>query len=112
MNYSDHSANEQRHQIAAFGYQQTVAPDCYDVRAAMKAKDIAQDACRSSDPAKSALRFAVFIKAAKMARLKPRHILAWVARNWGGKQAIADFAASELGMQRANALRDRDFLTT
>lgn len=98
MNYSDHSTNEQRLQIAAFGYQQVVVPDCYDVRAAMEARHLAQSACRFRDPAKSTLRFAVFIKAAKMANLKPKHILAWVARSWGGKQAIADFAASELGM--------------
>lgn len=98
MNYSDISTNEQRLQIAAFGYRQTVTPDCHDVRAAIDAEDIAQDACRFSDSAKSALRFAVFIKAAKMAHLKPKHILAWIARSGGGEQAIANFAASELGM--------------
>lgn len=98
MNYSDFSANEQRLQIAAFGYEQIVRPDCYTVREAMEMKDIAHDAFRSNDPAKSALRFAVFLKAAKMAYLKPRHILAWLGRTWAGQNAIREYARTELGL--------------
>lgn len=62
MNYSRYSANEQRLQIAAYGFEKAVRPDCYDVRQAMAMADIANDAYRVSDPAKSILGFAVFIK--------------------------------------------------
>lgn len=98
MNYSEQSTNQQRLEIAAYGFQKVVAPDCYDVRAAMEMRDIAHEAARFSDPAKSTLAFAVFLKAAKMAGLRPEHILAWIARGWRGKEVIADFAVSELGM--------------
>jgi hypothetical protein len=100
MNYSEQSTNQQRLEIAAYGFQKVVTPDCYDVRAAMAMQDIAREAARFSDPAKSTLAFAVFLKAAKMAGLTPEHILAWIARGWGGKKAIVDFAVSELGMTK------------
>ena len=102
MSYSDLSTNGQRLKIAAYGFQQRVSPDCYDVREAMRMQDIAHEASRYSDPAKSSLAFAVFLKAAKMAGLKPKHILKWLGRSWGGKQAIIDFAQAELGMISAS----------
>lgn len=97
MNYSDMTTNGQRLHIAANGFQQTVTLDYYDVRAAMEMEDIAQHACRFSDPAKSTLRFAVFLKAAKMTYLKPQHLLEWISRRFGA-DAIADYAQSKLGM--------------
>lgn len=101
MNYSDMSTNEQRLQIAAYGYEKRVVPDYYDVRAAMEMQDIAADAYRGGDPAKATLLFAVFLKATKMAGLTPRHILKWIARTWGGQEVIADYASAELGMVKA-----------
>lgn len=98
MDYSNHSTNEQRLRIAAFGYEQVVRPDPYTIREAMAARDIAHDAFRSNDPAKSTLRFAVFLKAMKMAYLKPHHVVKWLGQTWGGDDAIRGYALAKLGM--------------
>ena len=105
MNYSNLSSNEQRLRIAAYGFEQMVRPDAYTVREAMEMRDIAHSAFRSSDPAKSALRFAVFLKAAKMAYLKPHHILTWLSRSWVGAHAIREFAKQEYGLIDPNPTR-------
>lgn len=105
MNYSSMSTNKQRLDIAAFGFAKTIRPDCYDMRAAIGMEDIALDAYLPADPAKSVLGFAVFIRAAKMACLTPRHILLWLSRTWGGKQAIREYAKANLGMIQASAGR-------
>lgn len=98
MNYNDFSTNEQRLKIAAYGYETVVRPDCYTMREAIDLKDIFEDAPIFSDPAKSALRFAVFLKAAKMAYLKPQHILSWLSRSDYGAHLIREFAKREYGL--------------
>lgn len=97
MNYSENFESDLLLQMAADAYAKLVQPDCYDLREAIRMKDIANEAGLYSDSPNNTLAFAVFIRAAKMAGLKPRHILAWIARNWG-TDPIRHFASAELRM--------------
>lgn len=101
MNYSNLSSNHQRLDIAAFGYRHEVKPDCYDFRNAIDMEDIAQDACRFHDKNKSIIRFAIFLKAVKIAYLQPKHIVSWLGRNRHGQDAIKKYAVSQLGMKES-----------
>lgn len=98
MKYSDMSTNEQRLHIAAYGFQQVVVPDDSDVREAIRTGP--NPSGTFGDPAKQTLALAVFIRAAKMANLKPKDILAWLARNLRGQDAIAEYAHNNLGMTK------------
>lgn len=99
MKYSNMTTNEQRLHIAAYGFEQAVVPDYYNVREAIKMKDLV--ATRFGDPAKATLAFAVFLKAAQMAHLRPKHIIQWVGSSWEGTEAIRQYAADELGIGQA-----------
>lgn len=92
MNYSGMTTNAQRLHIAAYGFEKKVTPDPYDMQMAMSMSSIASDAHRSCDPAKSTLAFAVFLKAARMAGLKPEHIVRWLDQSHAGQRALADYA--------------------
>jgi len=97
MNYSNYTATERRLRIAANGFQRAVQPGYGHIRQALRMKDIANNAGRENDTAENVLAFAVFVRAAEMAGLKPRHILGWISRQWGN-DPIRQFASAELGM--------------
>lgn len=95
MNYNKLSINGQRVDIAAFGYRKEVVPSCYDVRDAIAAQDIADDACNFYDKSKSILRFSVFLRAMKIARLSPRHLVKWLGRSHEGREAMRYYVRAE-----------------
>lgn len=78
------------------GYQKLISVDRYDIRdAACKFRGIAVEAYQGRDNT-AILNFAVFLRAAKQARLWPKHIAQWLAKQPGGRDAMANALGVEL----------------